>query len=232
MTETPRGGSARGPVRGLFHARGDYVCFLDGDDVRAPWAMAEAAEVIEKQDAPELIFVGGVFSGERTVLKPFFDDPLLQAYTAALAAGEPDDLSSRKGWAAGFEPQSANKYVSRDLIERAALRFPNDHFFEDILFHSMAIAHAKSIEILTGAHHFTYFQRALRPQITGGSGTTRFDILGTARVTLQMFQMHPDFSNARQRSAVMIGVLRLLHWCEGIHSFPTRRFPIYRKSVV
>ena len=34
--------------RGLHHAKGDYVCFLDSDDVRPNWSFAAIADVIDR----------------------------------------------------------------------------------------------------------------------------------------------------------------------------------------
>lgn len=198
--------------RGLHHAGGDYICFLDADDVRAPWALAEVARTIAGTGA-ELILVGGALSGERTEITPFFDDIHFRGFREECAATGQAGLALRKAWAISCEPQSANKFLSRDLVERGRLRFPNDHFFEDILFHAMAVAHARSVELLDSCS-YTYFQRQLHRQTTGASGMIRFDIIGTARVTLQLFQEHPDFGNARQRGALTLSILRLLKWCE------------------
>ncbi|GHF71813.1 hypothetical protein GCM10017056_48370 [Seohaeicola zhoushanensis] len=198
--------------RGLHHAKGDYICFLDADDIRAPWAFAEVARVIAESGA-ELILVRGAYSSEVTRIAPFFDDAHFKCFQEECAAMGCADLADRKAWAISCEPQSANKFISRDLVDRGKIRFPNDHFFEDILFHAMAVTHARSIEFVNSCN-YTYFHRQLHRQTTGSNGTIRFDIIGSARVTLQLFQEHSDFSDARQRGALMLSILRLLKWCE------------------
>lgn len=198
--------------RGLHHVQGRYVCFLDADDTRSPWSLAQAARVIETSQ-PDIIMVPGIYSGGRNQLIPFMDQGVVTAMASHIAEDGSLPLQLRKAFAASFEPQSANKFISRDLIERAKLRFPNDHFFEDILFHVLAVAHAQSIEFLESPG-FTYFQRQIRPQLTASNSQIRFDILGTTRVMFQIFEKHKDFHNVLQRSAVSIGALRLLRWCE------------------
>lgn len=199
--------------RGLRHCSGDYVCFLDADDVRAPWAFAAADRAIAETGA-ELLLVRGAMAWPQGPLEYFFDEGSAgQAAAEAEAAGGRLSLAAAKAWAASCEPQSANKFVSRQLIERGRLSFPNDHFFEDLLFHTMAVAHARSLHLLD-SRSFTYFHRQLRPQLTGSSQDIRFDIIGTATVTFQLLAAHPAFENARLRGAVAIGALRLLHWCE------------------
>ncbi len=200
--------------RGLRHCSGDYICFLDGDDLRAPWAFAEVAQALQAQPA-ELLLVRGVMAPPQGRLACFMDeDSALQAEAEAAEAGEVGlDLAATKAWAASHEPQSANKFIARDLLARARLCFPNDHFFEDILFHTLCIAQARSVHLLA-SRSFTYFRRQLRPQLTGASSEIRFDVIATTTVMFQLLAAHPDCANARFRGAVSIGALRLLKWCE------------------
>jgi len=212
IVEQSNDGLSSARNRGMRHCTGDYVCFLDADDTRAPWAFAEAAEMIEATGA-ELVLVRGVMTRPHGKFEFFMDEVSAEGAETEAALKGGLDMPSTKAWAASFEPQSANKFLSRDLIERGKLSFPNGHFFEDILFHTMAVAHARSIELLK-SRSFTYFHRQLRPQLTGSNQTIRYDIIGVATVTFQLFAAHPAFANERFRGAVSIGVLRLLRWCE------------------
>lgn len=220
--------------RGLRHCQGDYICFLDGDDIRAPWAFAEAALALQ-QDPVELLLVGGVLSQPQGALTPFMDEgssagavqeALRQDPTGQDPAGL--DLAATKAWAASFEPQSANKFLSAGLLTRARLSFPNDHFYEDILFHALAIAHARTLQLLP-TRSFTYFRRQLRAQITGGSDARRFDVIGSTTVMFQLLAQHPEFANSRFRGAVSIGALRLLKWCEERIARP--QLAAYRRAL-
>ncbi|RRC96671.1 glycosyltransferase, partial [Amphritea balenae] len=213
--------------RGMQHAQGDYICFLDADDTRSPWAFAEVARVIDETQA-ELVLVRGAISRGRTLIEPFLDEKQAEGYDAEVGEFGEMSLADRKAWATSFEPQSANKFISRTLIERGKIVFPNDHFFEDIFFHTMVIAHANSLELID-SRSFTYFQRQLRPQLTASNTQVRFDIIGTARVTFQLFEAHQDFINVRQRGALMIGALRLLRWCE--ESLPLYHRDAYRVAL-
>jgi len=119
------------------------------------------------------------------------------------------------------EPQAASKAVARDLIRARGLRFPDGHFFEDVFFHSLALAAAGRLAFVQ-TPCFTYFRRYARPQITATHGDRRFDVLAVMRMTLEAFAGTADFDDAACRGAVLDSCLRLAEWCASMLARPQR----------
>jgi glycosyltransferase involved in cell wall biosynthesis len=203
--------------KGLEQVRGDYVCFLDADDMRAPWAFEAAAEAIARDGNPDLVFIRGVLSEITGLLRPFYDERAFEALRERLGdrptrRGEPGDAEIR-ALAQLIEPQSANKFVRADFLREKRLAFPNTHFFEDILFHTLALAQAETVSFVH-APGFSYHRRYRRPQITASSGDIRMGSVAVGKVTLELFQRLPGFEDPGWRSSVCFSVFRLLRWCE------------------
>jgi glycosyltransferase involved in cell wall biosynthesis len=203
--------------RGMKHCSGDYVCFLDADDIRPNWAFERLAVEIERSN-PDCIFMSGMLSDLRKEMVDFYDAEVLR-HIAGLnmgkrhfKRGEPlFNLALEAAFL--IEPQSANKLIRRQLIQDSFLTFPNGMYYEDMLFHIATICSCTSFSV-EEQPMFTYFRRYGRPQITSGNGVNRFDAISVARMTFEFFSQTPKFHRAALRMALMLSLFKLIKWCE------------------
>lgn len=201
--------------KAFAHIKGDYVCFLDSDDVRPNWSFAAIAEVIDR-DQPDLILCRGILSEVRGDFSGFYDDSVFFQLEGICPTGhvtrqQPDYLRLRP-LMQRIEPQSANKAVRTQFLRRSGVIFPNGHFFEDMFFHTNLLSVAQSVSFVH-APCFTYFRRYLRPQITATAGDRRFDAIAATKLTLETFARNLEFHDAATRTAVLMSCLRIVSWC-------------------
>ncbi len=218
--------------KALEQVRGDYVCFLDADDMRPNWAFQAMAELIDRDD-PDLILGRGILSEVRGNIIPFYDTRLFELIETLCGAApvEASDPLAKTIWplAQMIEPQSANKVVRSELLRTSGARFPNTHFFEDIYFHTNILAAAQRVSFLH-APTFAYFRRYQRPQITSSSSDLRFDIVPVTKLTLESFARRPQFHDPNYRAAVVTSCFKILKWCETSISHHYRHH--YRQAVL
>jgi glycosyltransferase involved in cell wall biosynthesis len=197
------------------HIKGDYVCFLDSDDIRPNWSFAAIAEVIDR-DGPDLILCRGNLSEVRGDFSGFYDDGIFFQLETLLPEGcvsrhQPEFMRARP-LMQRIEPQSANKAVRTEFLRQSGVIFPNGHFFEDMFFHTNLLSKAQSVSFVN-TPCFTYFRRYLRPQITATAGDRRFDAIATTKLTLETFARSLEFYDAASRAAVLVSCLRIVSWC-------------------
>jgi glycosyltransferase involved in cell wall biosynthesis len=210
--------------KGLEQVKGDYVCFLDADDARPNWAFRAIADLIDAQD-PDLILSRGILSEVRGDLTPFYDTRIFDAIEVQMGQtpavfGKKSDQGALR-LAQLVEPQPANKVVRTALVKRAGLRFPNSHFFEDVYFHTFAVAAAQRISFLHNPS-FTYFRRYGRVQTTMNSSDLRMDIIPVTKMTLERFALCAQFHDPLHRAAVLASCFKILMWCEKSVSYHYR----------
>ncbi len=217
--------------KAFAHIRGDYVCFLDSDDVRPNWSFATIADIIDR-DAPDLILCRGVLSEVRGDNMGFYDDPLFFQIETVCPAGKINrrqpEFAKMRPLMQRIEPQSANKVVRTAFLRESGIMFPNSHFFEDIYFHTCVLAAAQSVSFAMSPC-FTYFRRYIRPQITATAGDRRFDALAVTKLTLESFARTLEFHDAATRASVFASCIKIVAWCEDMIGHQHRT--AYRQTV-
>jgi glycosyltransferase involved in cell wall biosynthesis len=216
LISQPNGGLSHARNTALRQMSGDYVCFLDSDDSRPDHAFEVISEVILRDD-PDLVLCPGSLLNQRGLPLPFFDMPIFNKLYKLNPEGcfEAADPDSARLWALSqlAEPQSANKVVRADIVRRHGLEFPEGLYFEDILFHTKALAAAQRVSIAPSAT-FVYHQHYARPQITYDSGLRRFDVIPVIQRTLADTANPRWIDNTLYRSAVLASCLKISKWCE------------------
>ena len=199
--------------RGISHAKGDLICFLDADDTRPPFAFEYALDAFARTEC-QVMFTTGFLRELRHQNQPFYD----AAVFAEICAEQSEMLCTQANDTklleklCLIEPQSANKFIRRDFLASTNLHYPPGLFFEDMYFHAGLIALADKV-LISNQKTFTYFRRYRRNQITAGVGKTRFDALSVAAATLTHFEKSRVFHTGLTRTLLFLALAKLVQWC-------------------
>lgn len=141
LVSKENGGPAKARNTGIASAEGEYLMFLDSDDVYSQGFLEEADRLIEK-DGSELLVFGfeQIFTVSGCKKRFAFENMHLEKYT---------DFGEK--FAAVYKSnilnQVWNKVVKKSLITENNIQFPDYRYGEDRLFVADVIEHSRGISI-------------------------------------------------------------------------------------
>lgn len=115
-TENKKAGGARNT--GLDIANGEYIVFLDGDDKLANDRVLQKLSNLIGDDTPDIIYLGFKIGGDREELVIPTEETCTKIYKAAIDK----------------YPNPWSKCWKRKYLEENNIRFPENRFYEDVLF--------------------------------------------------------------------------------------------------
>ena len=139
---------------GLSVATGEWVLFVDSDDVVAPDLVALALARAEEVDAPVCVFKHCLFSDSIAEARPYERADLFPTETSCSAAEALEMLFSQR-----IHNYAQLHLVRRALYEKTGFRFPEGRSMEDLATTCLVLGSAERIALLDKPLYF-YRQRA------------------------------------------------------------------------
>lgn len=173
IQRTENGGPGAARNVALDCARGTYVMYVDSDDCLVPQALERIVGRMREQQLDELYFSAKSFFDEVSVVKVLDED---------FAGREPfEDVATGRELFTFFSDrnqyyaQGALRAVRRQLLDDAAIRFPEGIIHEDVLFGFRIVVASQRSSFL---NEQLYLRRQRAGSIMGASRRTVENVLG------------------------------------------------------
>ena len=145
----PNGGVSSARNLGLSHAQGDYIIFVDSDDILKENAYERAAEIVERTH-PDVLIFGMRFEYMRWNVCYQVEEkvsPKEGMFSAQEAVREVELL-----FKCNYLSSACNKLIRRELLERHQIRFSEDMILlEDAQFSLECFRRCTSVYLLSDA---------------------------------------------------------------------------------
>ena len=143
------GGAASARNTGLRHASGDYILFVDADDLIEEGVLTRAAEAVER-DNPDMLIYGMTFE-HRRFGKCYRKETLVSNREGLFSKSEISAVLPEL-FRCNYLSPVWNKLIRRDLIEEHGVRFDeNMRVMEDCLFSLHCLQYCEKVFLLSDA---------------------------------------------------------------------------------
>jgi glycosyltransferase involved in cell wall biosynthesis len=194
--------------RGIAEAKGEFICFLDSDDLYHPSFIAKSIEVLENTYADMVLCAANVLYEETGIITDFYDQ---ERFAKMIGKGKEYAVVRKIDAFEYFslEPCMVRRVWRKSFVDRIGMKFPEGILYEDVPVHFLCGITSSSIAV---SNHLSFTYRVGRmSSLTKDNSVRRYDIVETFRVALNYLN---EYKVDHQIGInFMILFMRMTDWC-------------------